>query len=323
MVGVDKFLSFWTTYNVRIIEVLIALIIMLAIYISFRILFGKSEAEVSASFDPKQLEKTLQKIIDSQKTQSTSVEVPTEAVPSAPLMEVSEGNAEAQAVAAKMTAEIEKVRTQLQEKVKEVESLKVQVVEAKKVSEAAGASGSSAAASGSGVSNDEKAELEAKIKDLEARLSEYEIIAEDIADLSMYKEENEKLKAEIVLLNAEIERLKAQGPSAGAAVVLDPALDIPSDVAALMEKPAPQEDETSSAPSEEPAAVESASAPAESAPAQAAADESLISDDLMAEFEAAVGEQKAAKPVTPAPAPEGDPKSDDLMGEFEKFVKKG
>ncbi|MCB0377723.1 MAG: hypothetical protein KDD33_04460 [Bdellovibrionales bacterium] len=40
-------------------------------------------------------------------------------------------------------------------------------------------------------------ELQARINDLEARLREYEIIEDDIADLSLYKTENEKLRAEL------------------------------------------------------------------------------------------------------------------------------
>ena len=39
--------------------------------------------------------------------------------------------------------------------------------------------------------------LQDKIKDLEARLAEYEIIEDDIADLSMFKEENLRLKDEL------------------------------------------------------------------------------------------------------------------------------
>ena len=40
-------------------------------------------------------------------------------------------------------------------------------------------------------------ELLGKIQDLEDRLKEYEIIEDDIADLSLYKNENEKMKAEL------------------------------------------------------------------------------------------------------------------------------
>ena len=46
------------------------------------------------------------------------------------------------------------------------------------------------------------AELMAKIDELEARLQEYEIIEDDIADLSLYKAENDKLKAQLESLKS-------------------------------------------------------------------------------------------------------------------------
>lgn len=45
-------------------------------------------------------------------------------------------------------------------------------------------------------------DLLSKISELEARLLEYEIIEDDIADLSLYKTENEKLKEELARLKA-------------------------------------------------------------------------------------------------------------------------
>ena len=53
--------------------------------------------------------------------------------------------------------------------------------------------------SGEGGSGND-AELNSKIDELEARLLEYEIIEDDIADLSLYKAENEKLKTELASL---------------------------------------------------------------------------------------------------------------------------
>lgn len=59
------------------------------------------------------------------------------------------------------------------------------------------------------VSKEDYDALQEKITELQARLAEYEIIEDDIADLSMYKEENARLKAEIA-------RLKGGEPSAQA-----------------------------------------------------------------------------------------------------------
>ena len=72
---------------------------------------------------------------------------------------------------------------------------------------------SQSAAQGEGASQapaGETNQLQERIKELEARLSEYEIIAEDIADLSFYKEENHKLQK-------EIDEIKNKGTSGTAA----------------------------------------------------------------------------------------------------------
>jgi hypothetical protein len=76
-----------------------------------------------------------------------------------------------------------------------------------------------------GSGNQEKAKLEEKIKDLESRLAEYEIISEDIADLSRYKDENVKLKK-------EIEMLKSNGGVVSSSVVEDNVADALSDSSA-------------------------------------------------------------------------------------------
>jgi len=48
----------------------------------------------------------------------------------------------------------------------------------------------------------ERSDYEAKIKELESRLAEYEIISEDIADLSFFKEENVRLTKELESLRS-------------------------------------------------------------------------------------------------------------------------
>ena len=44
--------------------------------------------------------------------------------------------------------------------------------------------------------------LSSRIKELEAKLAEYEILEDDIADLSLYKEENARLRSELEKLKA-------------------------------------------------------------------------------------------------------------------------
>lgn len=57
------------------------------------------------------------------------------------------------------------------------------------------------------------AEIEKQLSDLQARLAEYEIIEDDIADLSLYKEENEKLRDELEKLKGQVGQEPSGGPS--------------------------------------------------------------------------------------------------------------
>lgn len=67
-------------------------------------------------------------------------------------------------------------------------------------------------------SADLAAQLE-KVKELQAKLSEYEIIEDDIADLSIFKEENKKLKDEIEKLRAATQTAQVQVQTAQASVI--------------------------------------------------------------------------------------------------------
>ncbi len=95
----------------------------------------------------------------------------------------------------KAQADIDNLKKQLEEKSAIVTQLQKEVQE-----------------SASNATND----LANKIKELEAKLSEYEIIAEDIADLSRYKDQN-------ALLLKEIEQLKSQSSQPAAAKPPPPA----------------------------------------------------------------------------------------------------
>ena len=85
--------------------------------------------------------------------------------------------------------------------------------------------------------------LQAKLVELQAKLAEYEIIEDDIADLSMYKEENKKLKAELATLKAAVETAQTQVHAASASVEAVPRAEDPVQVAqaAVKASPAPQE----------------------------------------------------------------------------------
>lgn len=97
-------------------------------------------------------------------------------------------------------------------------------------SELATKSAGGAAGTSSGVDPDKVAELQAKIEELQGKLAEYEIIEDDIADLSRFKEENSELRK-------ELEQLKQ---NAGAMAAAPAAVAAPEEAAAPPEAAAPQ-----------------------------------------------------------------------------------
>ena len=128
---------------------------------------------------------------------------------------------------------------------------------------------------------DNSAELMSKIDELEARLLEYEIIEDDIADLSLYKAENEKLKS-------ELESLQAKG---GAPV------EAPTEEPVVEEEPQ-EEPVAEAAPAPEPI-VESEPEPEEEVVAKSdqtweeTEDYGETGRDLVAEFEKVVNNKDA------------------------------
>ena len=122
--------------------------------------------------------------------------------------------------------------------------------------------------------------LQAKIAELEGKLTEYEIIEDDIADLSRFKEENAELRA-------ELDGLKAR---AGGAAAPAPAAAAEAPVEAVVPASAP-----------EAAAPAAAEVPVEEPAAVAVADLDPLAA-LEAEL-AAVAESAFAPPVEPTPAP--------------------
>lgn len=81
--------------------------------------------------------------------------------------------------------------------------------------------------SGGGVGQSEMDEAQSKIADLEARLAEYEIIEDDIADISRFKEENARLRTEVENLKAGVPPSPVATPAA--APVVSPEAPLPMD----------------------------------------------------------------------------------------------
>lgn len=232
-------IDFIIKHNVLLIEVLVGIILVSIIFLAFRAFFSRAQNELSGTQDSSSIEaieKSLKKILETTQVQSSG--------PSPEAL-----------------AQMDELKATLEERTRLLEEMQEQL---KNGAAAAPAEGGADIAA-------EKMKLETRMKELEAKLAEYEIISEDIADLSMYKEENAKLKK-------ELDALKAGGAVAAPAAATAPA---------ATEAPA--------APAAAPAAA------AEAAPADAGGG---IDDDIMAEFARAVEEQKASGAVAAAPAAE-------------------
>ena len=304
---IEQFLSFWNQHNTSIIEGLVALIILLSLFLGFRSLFTKKSEEIheGESLNASQLEKTLQKILENQASSTGPAH--------SALEDLKAESIHVPTATGDSSAATDVLHTQLAESEKKIEALQVQLVEAQAATAAAAsaaAAAGQAAPAAAAVPAAPNAELEAKIRDLESRLAEYEIISEDIADLSRFKEENDKLRS-------EIEGLKGAAPIAQQAPTPAPAAPAPPPPAA---EPAPAAPAPAKAePTPEELAAQMAPPPSTDESA------SLVDDDLMKEFAAAVEGQKAQKGAEKSDATKTPEKSEDtqaLMNDFENFVSK-
>lgn len=156
-------------------------------------------------------------------------------------------------------------------------------------------------AAGGAANNDEVNKLTNRLKELEAKLAEYEILEDDIADLSLYKEEN-------VRLRSEVEKLRNAG--GGAVTAPSAAVDVKeADVAAAIAAAAGGAEDPAAALVAELGAAEAAPAPA--APAPEPAPPSSPEADIVAEFASAVAADASAVPEMTMQVPDtGNPMKD-------------
>jgi hypothetical protein len=248
----ESFLNVLIAKNVLIIEVLIGTILFMACFAGYRWFTAKPSVEGGAPLggggpDLKELEETLKKVLEKAGTLQPMA---------MPTGEMSEADSAALAASQdqirRLTVEIGNLKSDLGNKQKQMEEMS-------KAAASGGGGGGEPMASG------EKSVLESQIKELQSKLSEYEIISEDIADLSFYKEQTAKLQR-------EVDALKANPAVASAAPVAPPKA--------------------------EPVIAGSAKA------TQAANATSVpqIGDDVLSDFAAAVEDQRAAKAAAPPEA---------------------
>lgn len=293
-VNLEHFLEIFFHSNVLVIEVLFGVVLAGAIFLTIRS-FSRPE-DSNTGVNLQSLEEGIKKILENHSPGAKAT--------------VGAGDAsetENSSVVEELSTQVERLKIQLMQKSEEVEQLKASAGAGPSSTsiqaQDAGASAESpvVTAGGSGASGN-SAELEEKIRDLEARLSEYSIIEDDIADLSFYKEETVRLQAEVDQLKARLAEYESGG-APSAAVPDRPTKDEPM---------APQE---KSVASEAIPLVEDTPSPVEAVPPPADVDvtsssETSVDDDIMAEFERAVAEQKAMtvgeKVATAVPADAND-----------------
>jgi hypothetical protein len=78
---------------------------------------------------------------------------------------------------------------------------------------------------------DEAAKLSSRLKELESKLAEYEILEDDIADLSLYKEENSRLRGELTKLKGGAPEAAPAAPAAASAPSAPASADIVAEFA--------------------------------------------------------------------------------------------
>lgn len=264
-----------------IIQVLIPVVLVMVLVLAYRSfsMDDDDEATSGSGVSAKDLEATLAKVLEKAHL------VPT-------------------AAAASQMAGV-KDDAQAQNLLKEIDRLKAELAEAKTGLEKAKTDGAGAPAAGAAAAPDTE-KLNKQLEEMKARLAEYEIIAEDIADLSFYKEQTAKLQK-------EVETLKGGKPAAPAAAQTDvvpanaPVKEEEISIAGSAKATAATQAVAEEPKVEEPKTEAAVATPAEAKPAEPANDQMLAADgpapkqneegfdNILEEFNAVVEEKTGKK----------------------------
>ena len=326
------FLDWFALHNTLVIQSLAAIVALLIIFLIFRLFFvPNEEAEAAKNVTYAAVEEKLNKLLEQQASMKMSVAAATEAplgdALGADAMAALSGDPAAVAAAAaagatggEQAAELSRLRAEISTLKDSVKRKEVEIIDAK---EQAQKSINTAEADAklntlSGKVTDYENEIEA----LKNRLSDYEIIAEDIADLQAFKKENAELKNQ--LANQAPVETKVEAKMDSGKIDSEPATDAAAaDLLAELEKPKSEEPPAKKAeaapvaaapktePAPEPEVVEEA-APAvdeaaegltAEAPSEKAEDEALPTD-FFAAASAAMEEESMPDSVTEDTFPE-------------------
>ncbi len=335
-------------HNTIFIQVVFSIVLFLILIYVYRLFFvnSPSAAEGDSVAEFSQVNEKLDRLIDQQK--SSGIQVIEKVVPAAPAEAgvVTDVPAASTAPAAN-PAELDQVNA-------ENAKLKAQLNELeKKVFELSPVAGSEGAAK---VDESRIVELNKKVEELQSRLSEYDIIADDIAELSQLRSENAELKKKIENGGGDSSG-SSSGDSGGSSN--GEATEIPSSEAVgtsgvsdtsepvqTAEAPVNSEAVSTEVASNEAAPVEAVTAVAEieaTAPVEAAAssgdvpgfdpETSALLDSLVAETDALNAANATEAPTEAATETSEEPKftldqnipenEKNLINEFEKSIQKG
>ncbi|HVK62312.1 MAG TPA: hypothetical protein VM432_12205 [Bdellovibrionales bacterium] len=192
-------LRYVSDHNETVFGTLVVLFLVTAMLLLIRQIGARRSGEVSgevggAIINVEEIEVALKRVLSSQTPIMSTAAVSTDAAPATAAPAGAAASADRSAQEAKLAEALKEREAKIKEMEAELEQTRTIAAALVSPTESAGSGGDPA----------KLAELEEKIQELKNRLSEYEIIEDDIADLSMYKDQNEKLKKSVDDLRAQL-----------------------------------------------------------------------------------------------------------------------
>ena len=234
------------------------------------------------------------------------------------------GGADVVALKSQLTAALAK-QEELTKTVSQLNNEKSKLEEKAKNAVAAAAAAATAGAGAAAASSGNSAELQKALDEARAKLAEYEIIEDDLANLKRYQQENKQLRAEIEALRGGAAPEAASAEQAQAAAESEPALEpaAAEEEAPEMEAASPIEEAESKVQEEIPdASLEELATKVDESlsatpPAGASASDPAATE--AAQTTAASTDAAPESKEKPAAAAESNTDSD-LLSEFEKML---
>jgi hypothetical protein len=221
--SIDVFLQFLMAHNQAVVNWLFVIVLSLSAIVALLTLIGRKEEGHASGISAQELEGAFRKVIEEKIPKGANLGTAAATAAGGAVSE-QEDLVPAQMAQTlqleleKKKAELVKVQSEMAAKDKNIEELKTSLAG----TAAAAASGAATSAAGTATAGAtgatgaaEDAALQARIEELEAKLAEYSIIEDDIADLCLYKEENVRLKE-------EVERLKTSPADSSAETITVP-----------------------------------------------------------------------------------------------------